>query len=169
MRLLPRLVLVITALAALPACGSAACGAMTSCGKVASPSPSTAASATAGTASANGWTTTATVNPTTGVITVAVSVPGPLQVDGGCVPELGAWLVSAGGQRVEASPTPAAARCMAIQVEDVPAGQSRTFTTSIPRTTPGTYSVHGLLRTHLPIGAGARVSENIPVVSITIP
>jgi len=69
---------------------------------------------------------------------------------------------------MDASPNPGE-RCHAIQLEDIPVGEHRTFTTRIPAPGHGTFTVHGLLRVHLPIGAGARVSENIPVVTVTIP
>ena len=154
----------------LSACGavhppSSACSGPTC--PTASPSASASDHSQPGvTASAHGWTTAAAVNDR--AIDVRVTVPGPLTVEGGCVPSLVAWLVGADGVRVEATPTPGA-RCYAISLGTILAGQVREFAAGLPLPHPGVYTVHGLVRTHLPIGAGARVSENIPVVSISVP
>ena len=132
-------------------------------------SPSTGAGGqVAATAQDHGWTTTASINSANHTIDISVRVPGPLTVEGGCVPSVVAWAVGPNNTRVEASPTPGA-RCYAITVDDVPEGQTGSFATSIPLPPAGTYAIHGLLRTHLPLGAGMRVSENLPVVTVTVP
>lgn len=143
----------------LPACGSSVCAA----GSCFTSSPHAAASATA-----NGWVTTLSLEPPAGPIDVRLRVPGPLQVESGCVTTLQAWAIGTQGTRIEASAAPGL-RCHAIGIEDIPSGETRDFTATVPRTPPGRYTIHGLLRVHLPIGAGARVSENIPVVTLTVP
>ena len=169
--------LAVMALGALPGCGSAACAAgmcaapAASSSASSSPSHSPSATAAGGTtvsATDHGWTTTAVLEPVPGPLKVTVTVPGPIQVEGGCVPALVAWLVGPEGRRIDPSPSPGA-RCQAIQVEDVPAGQSMDFTVILARPPAATYSIHGLLRTHLPVGYGARVSENLPIVTMNIP
>ena len=141
-------------------CGAAVCAQ----GSCSPPSPGPAAA----TAGAHGWATSVAIEPPAGPLDVRVSVPGPLQVDDGCVAPLTAWAVGADGVRVEASPTPGLA-CHAIGIDDIPSGQTRAYTATIPRPRSGTITIHGLLRVHLPIGAGARVSENIPVATLIVP
>lgn len=97
---------------------------------------------------------------------VRVTVSGPVTVESGCIEALTLWLVGVGG-RVDASPTPGV-RCQAIALDYIPAGQTRDYRATIPIPAPGTYAVHGLIRVHLPLGAGARVAENIPIVTLTI-
>jgi hypothetical protein len=125
------------------------------------PSPS----ASSVTASAHGWTTLVAVSGNH--VDIRVMVSGPLSVEAGCVPPLAVWLVGADGRRLEPSPTPGL-RCQAIAIEDIPMGQVRGYRATIPLAPPGTYMVHGLIRVHLPIGAAARVSENIPVVTLQV-
>jgi hypothetical protein len=155
----------------LAACGaipgpSSGCLAQ-ACPYLPSPGPSAAGSPAAVSATAHGWTTDAGVRAGGGV-DVRVNVSGPLTVDGGCSPTLTAWLVAADGHRLQGGSAPAA-RCQGIAVTEIPAGQTRDFVTSLDLPPAGTYSVHGLVLVHLPIGAGARVAENIPVVTLTIP
>jgi hypothetical protein len=142
-----------------PPCVGASCVVTT-----ASPAPSPSASG--GSASAHGWTTRVAIS--VNHVDVSVTVSGPLSVEAGCVPPLAVWLVGADGGRLDPSPTPGL-RCQAIAIEDIPAGQVRDYPATLPPPSPGTYTVHGLVRVHLPIGAGARVSENIPVVTLTVP
>jgi hypothetical protein len=136
------------------------------CPYLPSPGPSVAGSPAAASATAHGWTTDAGV--ATGGIDVRVNVSGPLTVDGGCSPTLAAWLVAADGHRLQGG-QPSAAKCQGIAVTAIPAGQTRDFMTSLGVPPAGTYTIHGLVLVHLPPGAGARVAENIPVVTLTIP
>jgi hypothetical protein len=161
------IVIAAVAILGLAGCGSIAgqtsgCLAA-SCANMPSPAPSTSDT----TATAHGWTTTATLGYQ--VVEVKVVVSGPLTIEGGCVPALSAWLVGPDGQQVPAPATQSpAVRCLGIALTQLPEGQAQPLTATLPRPAPGTYSVHGLVRVHLPIGAGARVRENIPVVSITV-
>jgi hypothetical protein len=139
-------------------CLVSACATSTS---TSAPSPS----ASAATAEAHGWTTTASVS--SGKIQVRVTVVGPLSVEAGCSPALAAWIARLDGTKIEPSPDPGV-RCQAIVIDDIAAGQTRDYSVVIPAPPPGTYTVHGLVRVHLPLGAGARVAENIPVVTLTI-
>ena len=127
--------------------------------------PAVGETPSAASAAAHGWTTTAAISA--GQVEVRVSVTGPLTVEGGCVPALTAWVVGADGRRVDSTPTPGV-RCQGISIDSIAVDQSRDYHATIPLPLPGTYTVHGLVRVHLPIGAGARVSENIPVVTLTI-
>lgn len=147
------------------ACGSIP-GPSSGCLAAACPPLSPSASPSSTTATAHGWTTTATVN--SGTIQVRVSVVGPQSVEGGCVPALTAWIVRSDGTRTESSPSPGV-RCLAIVIDDIATAQTRDYTIVIPAPPLGTYTVHGLVRVHLPIGAGSRVSENIPVVTVQVP
>lgn len=117
------------------------------------------------TATARGWTTTASVS--SGKILVRVTVVGPLSVEAGCSPALTAWVVRRDGTKIEPSPD-TGVRCHAIVIDDIAAGQTRDYSTVIPAPTPGTYTVHGLVRVHLPVGAGARASENIAVATLQV-
>jgi len=146
----------------------AACGAIhgpSSAAPSLSPPPTPGAALTA---TDHGWTTSAAIGTATRTIDVTVTVPGPISVDGGCITSLSAWTIGAGNLRVQASASPAL-HCGALTTRSIPAGRTGDFSAVIPLPPPGTYAVHGLLRTHLPIGAGMRVSENLPVVTITVP
>ncbi|MEA2683307.1 MAG: hypothetical protein QOK05_1635 [Chloroflexota bacterium] len=115
----------------------------------------------------HGWTTTVLV--VSDKVQVRVTVVGPLSVDAGCAPTLTTWLVRADGTKIEPSPG-TGVRCQAIVIDDIAAGQTRDYSLVMdaPRER-GTYTLHGLVRLHLPIGAGARVSENVPVVTVQVP
>ena len=157
-----------TLLAACGASGGPSSGCLTTtCAAGPSPLVSPAPGA-ALTATDHGWTTSVAIHAAPRSIDVTVTVPGPISVDGGCVPSLTAWAVGENNTRVEVSPSPAL-HCGALSTRAIIAGQTADFTAAIPLPTPGTYAVHGLLRTHLPVGAGMRVSENLPVVTITVP
>ncbi|MGA2283869.1 MAG: hypothetical protein ABSH07_09425 [Candidatus Dormibacteria bacterium] len=109
----------------------------------------------------SGWTTVVTASA--GQLQVAVTVQGPLTVVGGCDPTLTAWAETASGSRVP-TPTPSPfAHCLAIAIISVPAGTTRTFSTSIPEPSqPGTYTVVGTIHTMSTAGAA------IPAVTITL-
>ncbi|GAC1332538.1 MAG: hypothetical protein NVSMB17_11740 [Candidatus Dormibacteria bacterium] len=162
-----RLVPTVLCILALTGCGGGVSGcALASCVTTITATPTLAAGAA--TATDHGWTTSATFEPESRQLRVDVLVPGPLQVDGGCIPGLTTWLVGPDQRRIDPSASPGL-RCRAVQIEDIPAGEKRTFTARIPDPGYGTYTVHGLLRVHLQTGAGARVDENIPVATVTIP
>jgi hypothetical protein len=61
--------------------------------------------------------------------------------------------------------------CMAIGHKQLAAGETAIFTADWPTSSqlvPGTYTLHGLFRVVLPMGAGARVRENLAPLSIQI-
>jgi hypothetical protein len=130
-------------------------------GPTATPATPTSGGASGSASGSSGWTTVVTASA--GQLEVAVTVQGPLTVLGGCDPTLTAWAETASGSRV---PTPAPspfAHCLAIAVISVPAGTTRTFTTSIPEPSqPGTYTVDGTIDTMS--GGGSA----IPAVTITV-
>jgi hypothetical protein len=166
----PRLLIVTAVAGWFAGCGapgpSSGC-VVAACGLPPSPGVTVPASAPAG-GTAHGWNAEATIDSAHRTIDIKLSVTGPLAVDGGCLPSLTAWAIADDGRRIDPGPSPGL-RCNAISVQQVPEGMGADFQTSIPLPPPGTYMVHGLLRTHLPAGAGTRVIENLPVVTITVP
>ncbi|MFN2466336.1 MAG: hypothetical protein ABR598_08755 [Candidatus Dormibacteria bacterium] len=158
---IPRPVSLAVALMCLTGCGSESACVAAGCAVTTPTSSPTGRRATAG-----DWRTDASV--AAGRVEVTVTVSGPASVEGGCVPALTAWLADVHGQQVGMAATPGL-RCQAISITDIPAGETRDFHVSLPQPPPGTYTVHGLIRTRLPIGADTRVTENIPVVSVSVP
>jgi hypothetical protein len=62
-------------------------------------------------------------------------------------------------------------QCMALGSKSLAAGETETFAAEWPtssRLSPGVYTLHGLFLTVLPLGAGMRVRENLPVLAIHI-
>jgi len=62
-------------------------------------------------------------------------------------------------------------QCMAFGHKSLPAGEAAKFTADWPTSSnlaPGTYTIHGLFLVVLPMGAGARVRENLPPLAIQI-
>lgn len=150
----------------------AACGATPQPSPGASPSPS-AGPGTPGpgrvvvTADPDGWHAQATVGG--GDVDVRLTVPGPLQVEGGCIPPLGVWLEDSSRRTVAITPSPGGPHCLALAIIDVPAGTTHDFDARLHADVPhGRYTVHGLLMVSLPPGAGARVRENLPVLTVDL-
>lgn len=138
-----------------------------------SPSPSSSAPAPPGqgrvvvTADADGWHAQATVGG--GDVDVRLTVPGPLQVEGGCIPSLTVWIEDPSGRTVAITPSPGGAHCLALAIIDIPAGTTRDFDARLHADVPhGRYTVHGLLLVSLPPGAGTRVRENLPVLTVDL-
>jgi hypothetical protein len=105
-----------------------------------------------------------------GNVHLTVTVTGPIQYEVGCVQTLHIWAEDGQRQQVWIEPTPEIA-CMALGYKSLAAGESAIFTKDWPTSTalkPGTYSVHGLFLTALPIGAQSRVRENLPQLPIQI-
>ncbi|MGA8016299.1 MAG: hypothetical protein WCB85_10325 [Candidatus Dormiibacterota bacterium] len=157
--------LLLTAALALAGCGTtgeASSGAAqppSGIASTATPSPSSAAATPApgqvlGDASnAAGWYAAVTAQPGA-QMEVTVTVPGPITVEGGCVPTLTASADTLSGTPVS-TPTPGPAlHCLAIALVAIPAGSTRAFTTTIPEPSqPGTYVVEASLRSPEPSGS----------------
>ena len=105
-----------------------------------------------------------------GTVHLTLTVTGPIEYEAICVQTLHIWAEDRQHQTVWEQPVPAI-MCMAIGYKQLAAGETATFTADWPTSSqlaPGTYTLHGLFRTRLPMGAGARVRENLPSLSIQI-
>jgi len=105
-----------------------------------------------------------------GNVHLTLIVTGPIDYEIGCVQTLHIWAEDSQHRQVWEQPVPAI-MCMAIGHKVLPAGETATFTADWPtssRLTPGSYTLHGLFRVVLPMGAGARVRENLPPLTIQI-
>ncbi|TMD40228.1 MAG: hypothetical protein E6I88_10190 [Chloroflexi bacterium] len=105
-----------------------------------------------------------------GTVHLTLTVAGPIQYETACVQTLQIWTEDARHQQIWAEPVPAI-DCMAIAYKTLAAGQTATFTAEWPTSSqlaPGSYSIHGLFLTALPLGAGMRVRENLPTLPIQI-
>ena len=105
-----------------------------------------------------------------GTVHLKLTVTGPIDYEIGCVQTLHIWAEDSQRKQVWQEPVPAI-MCMAYGHKQLAAGETATFTADWPTTsqlTPGTYTLHGLFLTVLPMGAGARVRENLPPLSIQI-
>src|SRR5256886_8812327 len=99
-----------------------------------------------------------------------LTVTGPIDYEIGCVQTLHIWAEDSQHQQVWAQPVPAI-QCMAFGHKSLPAGETAEFTADWPTSSKlaaGTYTVHGLFLVVLPMGAGARVRENLPPLAIPI-
>jgi len=105
-----------------------------------------------------------------GTVHVTLTVTGPIDYEIGCVQTLHIWAEDNQRQQVWQEPVPAI-MCMALGHKQLAANETATFTADWPTSSqlaPGTYTLHGLFLTVLPMGAGARVRENLPPLSIQI-
>jgi hypothetical protein len=105
-----------------------------------------------------------------GTIHLSLTVSGPMQYEVGCVQTLHIWAEDRQHEKVWAQPVPQIT-CMAFGYKSLAAGATAKFTADWPTSSavaPGTYTLHGLFLTVLPPGAGARVRENLPPLSIQI-
>jgi hypothetical protein len=108
--------------------------------------------------------------PAGGTVHFTLIVTGPIDYEIGCVQTLHIWAEDSQHQTVWEQPVPAI-MCMAIGHKQLGAGETAILTADWPASSqlaPGTYTLHGLFRTVLPMGAGARVRENLPALSIQI-
>ena len=99
-----------------------------------------------------------------------LTVTGPIQYQVGCVQTLHIWAEDSRHQQVWAEPVPAI-ECMAYGSKTLHGGETAGFSADWPtssRLAPGTYTLRGLFLTVLPLGAGARVRENLPPLAIHI-
>jgi len=97
-------------------------------------------------------------------------VRGPIQYLAGCAHTFTVWAEDSRGQQVWAEPQPQF-DCFAIVTRSLAAGDSTSLEADWP-TSPtlaaGRYTIHGLFLTVLPPGAGARVRENVPPLTIQV-
>jgi hypothetical protein len=105
-----------------------------------------------------------------GNVHVTLIVTGPIDYEIGCVQTLHIWAEDSEHRQVWEQPVPAI-MCMAIGHKVLPAGETASFIADWPTSSslaPGSYTLHGLFRVVLPMGAGARVRENLPPLAIQI-
>jgi hypothetical protein len=105
-----------------------------------------------------------------GTVRLTLTVTGPIDYEIGCVQTLHIWAEDSQHQQVWQEPVPAI-QCMAFGHKLLPAGQTATFTADWPTSStlaPGSYTLHGLFLVMLPMGAGARVRENLAPLTIQI-
>ena len=101
---------------------------------------------------------------------LTLTVSGPIDYETGCVQTLHIWAEDSQRTTVWEQPVPAI-MCMAIGHKQLAAGETATFTADWPissQLAAGSYTLHGLFRTVLPRGAGARVRENLPPLSVQV-
>lgn len=105
-----------------------------------------------------------------GSVHLTLIVTGPIDYEIGCVQTLHIWAEDSQHTQVWEQPVPAI-QCMAFGHKLLAAGEKATFTADWPTTSklaPGSYTLHGLFRVVLPMGAGSRVRENLPPLTIQI-
>jgi hypothetical protein len=105
-----------------------------------------------------------------GTVHVTLIVTGPIDYEIGCVQTLHIWAEDSQHRQVWEQPVPAI-MCMAIGHRVLPAGETASFIADWPTSSSlarGSYTLHGLFRVVLPMGAGARVRENLPPLAIQI-
>jgi hypothetical protein len=105
-----------------------------------------------------------------GTVHVTLIVTGPIDYEIGCVQTLHIWAEDSQHRQVWEQPVPAI-MCMAIGHKVLPAGETASFIADWPTSSSlgrGSYTLHGLFRVVLPMGAGARVRENLPPLAIQI-
>jgi len=140
----------------------AGCGA-----QAAGPSPSAAVSGSNGPFHAQA--SPARLHPG-GTVHLVLTVTGPIQYEIGCVQTLHIWAEDSQHRQVWQQPVPAV-QCLALGYKALNAGETATFTADWPtwsQLAPGSYSLHGLFLTVLPMGAGARVRENLPPLTVQV-
>lgn len=119
-------------------CGSASQSLSSSSGEVgpglAAPSPAPAGAVPVGGTTSAGLSATlsAVADPVGRVIVVSAAVSGPARLYGGCQPTLQVSLVDSGGALVPVAASPGSARCLAITDVPIAAGQTETFTATLP-------------------------------------
>jgi hypothetical protein len=105
-----------------------------------------------------------------GTAHVTLTVSGPIDYEVGCVQTLHIWAEDGKGNRVWEEPVPTI-MCFAFGHKVLAAGQTASFKADWPTSAAlaaGHYTIHGLFLTILPPGAGARVRENVPPVTIEV-
>jgi hypothetical protein len=145
--------------------------ALTGCGALAAPAgPSPTPSVVSGTNGPFHADASPALVKAGATVDLKLTVTGPIQYQVGCVQTLHIWAEDSQRQQVWAEPVPAI-ECMAYGSKTLNAGETATFSADWPTSSQlaaGTYTLHGLFLTVLPLGAGARVRENLPPLAIQI-
>jgi len=105
-----------------------------------------------------------------GTVHLTLTVTGPIDYEIGCVQTLHIWAEDSQRQQVWQQPVPAI-MCMAFGHKVLKAGETATFTADWPTSSTlaaGSYTLHGLFLVMLPMGAAARVRENLAPLTIQI-
>ncbi|HET9849740.1 MAG TPA: hypothetical protein VFR68_14425 [Candidatus Dormibacteraeota bacterium] len=105
-----------------------------------------------------------------GTVNLSLTVSGPIEYEIGCVQTLHIWAEDANAHTVWEEPVPGI-QCMAYGSKRLAFGGTATFTAAWPTSgqlAAGSYTIHGLFLTVLPRGAGMRVRENLPPLTIEI-
>ena len=105
-----------------------------------------------------------------GNVHLLLTVTGPIDYEIGCVQTLHIWAEDNNHRQVWQQPVPAI-QCMALGHKLLNAGETATLTADWPTSrylAPGSYSIHGLFLTVLPMGAGMRVRENLPLLTVQV-
>ena len=103
-------------------------------------------------------------------VRVKVTATGPTSYETLCVQTVHIWAMDSAGAQVWEQPVPEV-MCMAFGARQLGPGEKASFDVVWPTDRslqPGSYSIHGLFRFTLPVGAGARVRENLPPVTVVI-
>jgi hypothetical protein len=106
-----------------------------------------------------------------GTVHLTLTVTGPIQYQATCVQTLRIWSEDGGQQIVWSQPEIAIACAGPVSDTTLGPGETATFIADWPTSNglaPGSYTVHGLFWTALPLGAGMRVRENLPPLTIQI-
>ena len=105
-----------------------------------------------------------------GSVQVMLTVTGPIDYEVGCVQTLRIWALDARGAQVWEERVPAIA-CLAYSHKVLAAGETARFRDEWPtsaKLAPGSYTIHGLFMTVLPLGVAARVRGNLPPLTVTL-
>ena len=101
---------------------------------------------------------------------LVLTVTGPIDYEVGCVQTLHIWAEDSQQLQVWQEPVPAV-MCMAYGHKLLHAGESATFSADWPTSSQlaaGSYTLHGLFLTVLPMGAAMRVRENLPPLTVQV-
>jgi hypothetical protein len=105
-----------------------------------------------------------------GNVHYTLTVTGPIRYEAGCAHTLTVWVVDSQNREVW-TPLVPQFDCFAIMNKSLQPGETASLEVDWP-TSPtlaaGRYTIHGLFLTVLPAGAGARVRENLPPLTIQI-
>jgi hypothetical protein len=105
-----------------------------------------------------------------GTVHLTLTVTGPITYEAACVQTLQIWAEDGRQQTIWSQPVPQY-DCFAVTYRTLAAGETATFKADWPTAStlaPGSYTIHGLFVTALPAGAGLRVRENLPPLTIQI-
>jgi hypothetical protein len=105
-----------------------------------------------------------------GTVHLTLTVTGPIDYEIGCVQTLHIWAEDGQRKTIWEEPVPPI-QCLALGHKVLAPGETATFTAAWPtstKLTPGSYTLQGLFLTVLPMGAGSRVRQNLPPLTIQI-